>query len=367
MGPSPADSTLEHLIGLRLPWITGNLAGLGGLSKDRAEDFLVEEIPAYPPEESGEFLFLWVEKRGLSAEQMVSHLARCLRIAHQDVGTAGMKDRQAVTRQMVSVPQKCLPAVESFSHEQIQILEVHRHRHKLRTGHLKGNRFSILLRNVSPDGIPAARAIGEQLAATGIPNYFGNQRFGREAETLKLGLELLRGTKHPGGIPRARRKFLLRLALSSVQSALFNRALVERMQECLISRVLPGDVMQVVASGGPFVVEDVEREQPRFDSREIVISGPMFGPKMKQPAGEAASREARLLEAAGIPVEAFERFSNLTPGTRRPYLIWPEGLNVSDDPEGIRLEFTLPSGSYATVVLREFQKNDDSQLPNSVP
>jgi tRNA pseudouridine13 synthase len=337
------------------------------LSKDRAEDFVVEEIPAYPPEESGEFLFLWVEKRGLSAEQLVSHLARCLRIAHQDVGTAGMKDRQAVTRQMVSVPQKCLPLVESFSHEQIRILEVHRHRHKLRTGHLQGNRFSILVRNVGPEALPVARAIGVQLAATGVPNFFGNQRFGREAETLKLGLDLLRGTKTPGAIPHARRKFLLRLALSAVQSALFNRALVERLQEGLISRVLAGDVMQVVASGGPFVAEDLEREQARFESREIVISGPMFGPKMKQPLAEAAAREARLLESAGIPVEAFERFANLTPGTRRPYLVWPEGLEITSEPEGIRLEFTLPSGSYATVVLREFQKNDDSPPPNSVP
>jgi len=337
------------------------------LSKDRAEDFRVEEIPAYAPEETGEFLFLWVEKRGLSAEQLVSHLARCLQIAHQEVGTAGMKDRQAVTRQMVSVPQRCLGLLESFSHEQIRVLEVHRHRHKLRTGHLQGNRFSILLRNVGPDALPRAQAIAERLAVTGVPNFFGNQRFGREAETLKLGLELLRGTKSPGSIPRARRKFLLRLALSSVQSALFNRALVERMEEGLVSRVLPGDVMQVVASGGPFVVEDAEREQARFDSREIVISGPMFGPKMKQPAGEAAPREARVLEAAGIPVEAFERFANLTPGTRRPYLIWPEGLAIGSESDGLRLEFTLPSGCYATVVLREFQKNDESLVPNSVP
>ena len=114
--------------------------------------------------------------------------------------------------------------------------------------------------------------------------------------------------------------------------------------------------MQVVASGGPFVVEDIAREQPRFNAREIVISGPIFGPKMKPPAGEVAAREERLLASAGIPREAFERFANLTPGTRRPYLIWPEDLRVTGDRDGVRLEFTLPSGSYATVVLREFQK-----------
>jgi tRNA pseudouridine13 synthase len=351
-----ANSATSHLIGFPLPWITENLTGTSGCSKVRAEDFVVEEISAYAPEETGEFLFLRIEKTGISAEQLVSHLARCLKIAHQDVGIAGMKDRQAVTRQMVSVPLRCQPLIDQFEHKQIRILEVHRHPHKLRTGHLKGNCFSILIRNVVEDALDRARLIGAQLARTGVPNFFGDQRFGRDAETLALGLELLQGTKSPGAIPRARRKFLLRLALSAVQSALFNRALVERMRDGLVHQVLAGDVMQVVASGGPFVVEDPGREQARFEAREIVISGPIFGPKMKQPAGEVAAREEHLLAGSGIPRESFERFSNLTPGTRRPYLVWPDDMKISGEAEGIRLEFTLPSGSYATVVLREFQK-----------
>jgi tRNA pseudouridine13 synthase len=352
-----ANSATDHLIGLPLPCITVNLPGIGGLSKDRAEDFVVEEISAYAPEETGEFLFLRVEKTGLSAEQLVSHLARCLNIAHQDVGTAGMKDRQAITRQMVSVPLRCQALVDTFAHEQIRILEVHRHRHKLRTGHLKGNRFSLLIRNTEAEALDKAQAIGAELARKGVPNFFGDQRFGRDAETLKLGLELLQGTKSPGAIPRARRKFLLRLALSAVQSALFNRSLAERMRQGILHQVLEGDVMQVIASGGPFVVEDPGREQLRFDAREIVISGPIFGPKMKLPAGAIAVREDRLLEESGIPRTAFDRYSNLTPGTRRPYLVWLDDLLIAEEPDGIRLEFMLPSGCYATVVLREFQKS----------
>src|SRR5258708_8641035 len=145
MEPTPADVLSDHLIGSPLPWITANFVGLGGLSKVHAEDFFVEEIPAYPPDESGEFLFLWVEKQGLSSEQLVSHLARCLKIAHQDVGIAGMKDRQAVTRQMVSVPVKPLPHVDSFVHEPILTLEPPPPPHHRRLPHLPATRFPRLL------------------------------------------------------------------------------------------------------------------------------------------------------------------------------------------------------------------------------
>ncbi|MBS0263063.1 MAG: tRNA pseudouridine(13) synthase TruD [Planctomycetes bacterium] len=360
METSPDTTPLEILAGTSLPWLTTSLPGIAGICKSCAEDFRVEEIPAYPAEERGDFLFLWVEKRELSSEQLVSHLAKCLKIAHQDVGLAGMKDRMAVTRQWVSVPVTSRALVETFSHPQIQILETHQHPHKLRTGHLKGNRFSLLIRSPDPEALPRAQAILEAIQQTGVPNFFGDQRFGRDSETLKLGLDLLCGAKTPGSIPRARRKFLLRLALSSVQSALFNKALTERIADGLVHRVLEGDVMQVVASGGPFVVTDVAREQARFDTREIVISGPIFGPKMKAPAGDVAFRESRLLQSCGMTPDAFEKFANLTPGTRRPYLIWPEDLRLSAEPEGLRLEFTLSAGSYATIVLREFQK-----MPNA--
>jgi tRNA pseudouridine13 synthase len=339
-----------------LPFITAELPGIAGELKTCPEDFSVEEIPAYSPSGAGEFLFLWIEKSGLSSEQMVSHLARELNIAHQDIGVAGMKDRQAITRQMVSVPARCEADLGRFQHDQLRVLEVRRHGNKLRTGHLKGNRFSILLRGVAADALPRARAIADRLAASGIPNYFGDQRFGRDNETLELGFELLRGTKRPGAIPRARRKFLLRLALSAVQSSLFNQALAARLAEGTLQTVLPGDVMQVVASGGPFVVEDQPREQARFDAGEIVISGPIFGPKMKPPAGAVAVREEALLAASGLTRDAFTQYANLTPGTRRPYLIRLEDLGITQEREGIRFAFTLPSGSYATVVLREFQK-----------
>lgn len=340
------------------PYESESLEGIGGLCKERAEDFFVDEIPAYLPEGQGDFLFLRIEKRELSTEQLISHVARCLGIAHQDIGTAGLKDRQAVTRQWVSVPAKCEARLADLDHEKFRVLEAGRHGNKLRTGHLRGNRFSILLRQVQGNALSRASAIAEHLQRNGVPNYFGDQRFGRDNETLELGFALLRGEKTPGAIPRARRKFLLRLALSAVQSHLFNQALAARLSSGRLHTVLPGDVMQVTTSGGPFVVEDVTREQARFDQREIVISGPIFGPKMKGPTGEPAQLETQILAGSGLTPDVFIKFANLTPGTRRPYLIWPGDLQLASEPAGLRLEFTLPSGSYATVVLREFQKND---------
>jgi tRNA pseudouridine13 synthase len=349
-------SALQDLM-VPLPYRTADLPGIGGIIKQQPEDFVVDEIPAYTPSGTGEFLYLWVEKRDLSHEQLISHLARELAIAQQDIGAAGMKDRQALSRQWLSVPIRCQEHVVSLQHERIKILETGRHGNKLRTGHTRGNRFSILVRGVKPDALERATAIVGLLAARGFPNYFGDQRFGREAETLKTGLALLSGTMKPVDIPRARRKFLLRLSLSAVQSALFNRGLAARMNDGLLDRVLVGDVMQVAASGGPFVVEDAAIEQARFDAGETIISGPIFGPKMKRPAGEPSEREAALLAAAGISLEAFSQFASLTPGTRRPYLFRAEGLTLTEEPVGLRLAFSLPSGCYATVVLRELQKN----------
>lgn len=361
-----------------LPYLTADLPGVGGIIKQQVEDFVVEEIPAYLPEGSGEFLFLWIEKRGLSAEQLTSHLARALGIAHQDIGTAGLKDRHAVTRQWVSVPAKCEPKLSQLQHEQIQILSAARHRNKLRTGHLRGNRFSIVIRRASrrqpdvnapeqigfavnsdvplEDVLPRAQQIIDRLREFGVPNYFGEQRFGRDDETLQLGFDLLRGIKTPGDIPRARRKFLLRLALSATQSALFNRALAERITAGTLQRAFLGDVMQVVASRGQFVVEDVEREQPRVAAGEIVPTGPIFGPKMIAPAGDIAAREAQLLAACNLSPEAFTKYANLTSGTRRPYAIRPADLQLTQTTDGLRVEFALPAGCYATVLLRELIK-----------
>lgn len=341
-----------------LPYLTGDLSGIGGTLKSTPEDFIVEEIPAYEPSGSGEHLFLWVEKREVSAEQLTKHLSCNLNIPRSDIGMAGMKDRQAVSRQYVSVPVFCERDLEKLPSDRIRILRFTRHGNKLKTGHLKGNRFSILLRDVPADALPKAQKIAERLQAAGFPNYFGDQRFGRDGETLELGLKLLRGERKERQIPRARRKFLVRLALSAVQSELFNQVLAKRLRDRLIDRVLSGDVMQVTQTGGLFVVEDQPTEEARFFAGETVTTGPLFGPKMREPEGEVLLREEAVLQNARLSREHFRKFPKLTPGARRAFLVRPESLEIRQEAEGLRMEFTLPSGVYATMLLREFQKSD---------
>lgn len=360
------------------PMLTADLPGIGGLLKSEPQDFVVEEIPAYQPSGEGEHLFLWIEKTGVSADQLGRHLVEVLGISPRDLGTAGLKDRQAVTRQFVSVPRRVESRLNAIETGSIRLLDATPHGNKLRTGHLRGNRFQVLVRDCV-DRTPTsgqtiertdvgvrstnALAIAERLRQTGVPNYYGSQRFGNKNSTLRLGLKLLTEARSGSDTEsrKPNRRFLHRLALSAAQSWLFNNVLAERLRDGLLHQVLLGDIMQKCESGGIFDVRDVAAEQPRFDTRETVLTGPMFGPKMRAAQHEPAVREQRVLAASGVTMDGFRRFGQLAEGTRRPLLIWPEDLHVRETDDGLLFEFSLPSGAYATVVLREFMKADDAE------
>jgi tRNA pseudouridine13 synthase len=349
------------------PLLTGDLPGIGGRIKQFPEDFEVEEIPAYEPCGTGEYLYLWVEKRGMGAEFFIRQVARRLGISPGEVGTAGMKDRQAVTRQLVSVPDVGNERLAQLEGEGIRLLRVSRHGNKLKPGHLHGNRFRILVRDVAADANDRLPPLLARLQAGGFANYYGPQRFGREGETVQLGLSLLRRARsaEPGapGVPGApalrapRSPFLRRLALSAAQAALFNHYLGWRLMDGLLQTVLAGDVMAKRPFGGLFVAADVAREQARFEARETVHTGPIFGRKMFAAASSAAAREAASLAEAGLTTEAFFGFGKLLQGTRRHSVVYLDDLAVEPGSEGVRLTFSLPAGSYATVLLREIMKD----------
>jgi tRNA pseudouridine13 synthase len=340
------------------PLLTANLPGIGGVIRQQPEDFEVEEIPAYEPSGQGEFLYLWIEKRDMGAEYFMRQVARRLNIRPGEVGAAGLKDRRAVTRQWISVPASVADNVNAVDGDGIRLLRTARHSNKLRPGHLRGNRFSILIRNVDPEAAARVGPLVEHLRAQGMPNFYGEQRFGKEGETARLGFELLRGDDVSR---RVRNPFLRKLALSAAQSALFNHYLATRLNDQLFRRVLPGDVMAKWPVGGLFVATDPVVEQDRFDRRETVHTGPIFGRKTFAAAQDAAEREAACLADAGLSLSSFRGFGKLMQGTRRHNIAYMDDLQLQMVPEGARLTVTLPAGSYATVLLGEIIKG--SQLP----
>jgi tRNA pseudouridine13 synthase len=247
------------------------------------------------------------------------------------------------------VPKECEPNVGKLDGGGIRVLKTGRHTNKLKPGHLRGNRFRILIRDANRAA--NADAILDRIRTQGLPNFYGPQRFGRDGSTVELGLQCLAGKA-----PRRIRPFLFRFALSAVQSLLFNDYLARRLKDGLFRTVLDGDVMAKWPIGGMFVAKDVPAEQTRFDARETVTAGPMFGKKTYPAEGAAADREAAVLRDHGMSPASFGGFGKLLLGTRRHNLVYLDDLAAAWESDGLRLSFTLPAGSYATVLLAEVMK-----------
>jgi tRNA pseudouridine13 synthase len=328
------------------PRVTADLPGIGGKIKVEPEDFEVDEIPAYAPSGTGEFLYLRIEKRDMGAQYFGRQVAQRLDVPTGEIGTAGLKDRRAVTRQWVSVPLRAEPNLSRLEGDGIRVLETGRHDNKLKPGHLRGNRFRIRIRETTGDPTPLL----DRLREIGLPNFYGTQRFGRDGSTLRMGLDLLRGGSGP------RNPFVRKLSLSAAQSALFNAYLTRRMADRLLRRVQIGDVMGKLPYGGIFTAEDEAAEQARFDRREIVTQGPIYGTKMFLARDPAAEREAAILAEFGLARESFRGFGKLVQGTRRHNIVYLDDMTSEPVENGVVLSFTLPAGSYATVLLREVMK-----------
>jgi tRNA pseudouridine13 synthase len=317
--------------------------------KVEPEDFAVEEIPAYPPSGTGTHTWLWIEKRGLSTMAAVEALARAASVKPRAFGFAGMKDAQAVTRQWVSVEHVPVERFRGLALEGVAVLACSQHPNKLKVGHLAGNRFSILLRGVTAADAAALRENVAWCAAKGVPNYFGEQRFGKRGANLGQGLAILRDPK-----PK-RKAYMLspritKLLLSAVQSEVFNRVLIARIAS--FDRLLDGDVAWIHGKGASFTVHDLEAEQARCARLEISPSGPLPGPKTVWARGAAQEYETRVLEEMELDPAVFTGFRS-HPGGRRPLRLPVHDASVAAEAEGLRVAFRLEAGAYATAVLRQ--------------
>lgn len=393
-------------------YLTESIPGTGGCIKETADDFVVTEIPAYEPCGSGEHVYLTIEKRGITTLEAIHRIARELRVQEREIGYAGMKDSVGVTRQTISV-QRIRPGdAVGRNPEGVRILAAVRHTNKLRLGHLRGNRFSVVVRGVCAGADGYAGAVLNVLAERGVPNRFGYQRYGAQGNSHLIGMamarrdwkgavDLLMGT--PDGVRddawraaiaayrrgeieealglmprhcRGERDVLQRLLrrpeewemafsainprlrklyLSACQSSLFDRVLELRLSH--MERVMKGDLAWKHENGACFLVEDAEAEQARADRFEISATGPMFGPRMKHPEGEPRELEERICAEEGLNPDSLDLGAGLRmEGERRPLRVPLGEPSLRLEGDALRLEFTLPRGSYATSVLREITK-----------
>lgn len=349
-----------------LPYATAELPGIGGVLRQTDDDFRVDEQLPYEPGGSGDHVFARIEKRGLSTPRAAEQIARAIDVKVRDIGWAGMKDRHAVTRQTLSLPPPCSPeAVLALELPDITVLAAVRHRHKLRTGHVARNIFTLRVCDLDVDAETAAAratAILDVLQkAPGSPNFFGAQRFGRRGDNAEIGRALVTGAPLPSGMrkPRGRQ---LRLYVSALQSQLFNEYLAGRMRDGTYGDALLGDILQKRVSGGSFACQEPACDQPRVTDGEIVPTGPMFGHKVTLPPPDtpARAREDAVLAAHDLTIDAFARVGKLGVGTRRALAVDLSDVRVQTSGErAIELCFGLPAGAYATAVVREVVKGSD--------
>jgi tRNA pseudouridine13 synthase len=402
----------------RLPYITTSIPGIGGTIKQRPEDFFVQELPLYEPSGVGEHVYAEVQKVGLTTFDAINRIADALRVSSRDIGYAGLKDSRAITRQIFSIPGTTEQAVMGLQIPGLAVQWAARHGNKLRLGHLGANRFAIKIRDVNPTDVVRLTPVVELLQRRGMPNYFGEQRFGRRGDNDKLGATLIRGrpeellklllgspdpalddpatvqaralfdegkleqsmhhwprrhgmerrilarlikTGRPGAAVKAVDQRLRRLWVSALQSKLFNEVVARRIES--LDKLMDGDLAYLHDRGAVFLVEQAAAEQPRCDAFEISPTGPLVGYRMSLPAGEPLRVEEEIFKAHGLTPGHFRQEGrDRAKGVRRPLRVRPTDVTLAAgvDEHGahVTAAFTLPPGAYATVLLRELMKTD---------
>ena len=336
-----------------LPFAHGQPAWLGRL-RAVPEDFQVREEIPFTLDGAGEHVWLWVRKRGANTEWVARRLAERAGVPSGAVSYAGLKDRHAVTEQWFSVhlPGRAEPDWSANPDPDFAVLSAVRHSRKLRRGALSGNAFRVAIRDL--DGDPAELTVRFQhIAATGVPNYFGEQRFGREAGNLEQAERMLRGELKVGD--RHQRG----LYLSAARSALFNAVLARRVAEETWNRPLPGEVLMLAGSHSIFAVDEVDETiRQRVAVFDLHPTGPLWG------AGELRSggpvRELEETVAATLPIfRDGLTAAGLAQERRALRLAVRDATLEFPEPRTAVVAFKLPAGAYATTVLRELVRPAD--------
>ncbi len=313
------------------------------------EDFCVDEELPFTPDGDGDHALIRVRKRGCNTDWVARLLLRFSGVRSQDVGYAGLKDRHAVATQWFSVDlsQQPEPDWHELESDELKILEVHRHRRKLRRGVLRGNRFRLTLRNVEGD-VDQLESKLHLIMASGVPNYFGEQRFGRGFQNLMKAEHLLKGKagKKPGRHKKG-------IYYSAARSWIFNQVLSERINRQCWDKAMSGDVMMLDGSASVFTLDEVDEEiRRRVQEMDIHPTGPLCGEGIEPVKGECAELENAICDQYRDWVDGLA--AARVKSARRSLRLMPVNLEWKfTNDQNLVLSFFLPKGSYATSVIRE--------------
>ncbi|AXH09234.1 tRNA pseudouridine(13) synthase TruD [Malaciobacter halophilus] len=343
-----------------------NHAKIDVVFKQSKDDFVVTEEPLYEFSNEGEHLIIKFRKKDLTTWDAVSIFANHFGCKHRDIGYAGLKDKNAMTIQSISINRKFEDKLSSFNHEKIKILETTYHKNKIKIGHLKGNKFFIRLKRVSSVDAKIIEQVLTQLAVFGMPNYFGFQRFGIEGDNYKKGEAIINGTL------KEKDRKLKQMYINSYQSYLFNNWLSKRIEISKLVeafepkeiynklnlplelvknmkkqkhpfKIISGDLMSHYPFGKIFYAEDLESEALKFYEKDRVPTGLLCGRRVKQAQNEALEFEKQFTQTLKED------------GARRFAWIFPSDIqsNYKEEKNWMELSFYLPKGSYATEFIAE--------------
>ncbi|MFT6255917.1 tRNA pseudouridine(13) synthase TruD [Shewanella sp. Arc9-LZ] len=316
-------------------------------------DFIVKEILPFTPTGEGEHHMLHVRKNGMNTVYVAEILAKFAKVHPKEVTYAGQKDKNAITEQWfgIRIPGKETPEWTELNDDKLTILSSSRHSKKLRIGALLGNRFVLTLRNINDTADVESRL--QQIAKLGVPNYFGEQRFGHDGKNLILGRQMLSGGRN------IKDRHKRSMYLSAVRSNIFNQVVSFRLANHQVDTVA-GDCVMLAGSKSYFTAEvwdDVLNS--RLAEKDIQLSAPLWGRGTPLAQGEALALELTPLAELSADLQGLEE-AGLSQ-ERRPLLLEPQGMKWQFDADTLTLEFVLPAGSYATSVLRELADYQDVQ------
>lgn len=328
-----------------IPYAYGG-PSLSGSLRHQPEDFFVEENLGFEPEGEGEHVFLWIEKTDLNTQQLAGDIARLAKVPVRQVSYAGMKDRRAVTRQWFSVHLPGQDSVDwqSLNSDQVTLLKHCRHLRKLRRGAHRGNRFVIAVKNLKGDTGELMSTVAS-IARRGVPNYFGEQRFGHNGANLMRARQMFSGEFKP-------KKHQRGLYLSAARAYLFNQVLAQRVTANNWDQLTTGELLMLNGTHSVFPQGDNTDLEARLLDGDIHLTGPLYGkPTSFAPVANVAAIEADVLQATPDFTEGLER-AGLN-AERRALRLMPTNLEAQLSDGQLELRFALATGCFATAVVRE--------------